>query len=70
MWAVGADARDGIGPMVIHFDGDAWTRVPTGETQGDLLVGVRLRRTGPVYMGGDGGVILRYRDGGRQFRRA
>jgi hypothetical protein len=62
VWAVGADARDGNGPLVVHFDGDAWTRMPTGETLGDLWW-VFGFDGGPVYMGGDGGVILRYRNG-------
>jgi hypothetical protein len=62
VWAVGADARDGTGPMVVHFDGDAWTRVVTSETQGDLWW-VFGFPGGPIYMGGDGGVILRYQAG-------
>jgi hypothetical protein len=33
VWAVGVDK--GQGPLVLHFDGAAWTRVPTG-TRGDL----------------------------------
>lgn len=67
VWAVGGDARDGSGPLVIHFDGDAWTRVPTGETQGNLWW-VFGFADGPVYMGGDGGVILRHQNDG-QFTR-
>jgi len=63
VWAVGGDALDGTGPMVIRFDGEAWTRVPTGETQGNLWW-VFGFADGPVYMGGDGGVILRYQDDG------
>jgi len=62
VWAVGADARDGTGPMVVHFDGDAWTRVETGQLAGDLWW-VFGFDGGPIYMGGDGGVILRYDDG-------
>jgi hypothetical protein len=62
VWAVGGDAQDGSGPMVIHFDGDAWARVPTGETQGNLWW-VFGFAGGPMYMGGDGGVILRHEDG-------
>lgn len=58
VWAVGADARDGTGPSVLHFDGDAWARVPTGQAQGDLWW-VFGFEGGPIYMGGDGGVILR-----------
>ncbi len=62
VWAVGGDARDGSGPLVIRFDGDAWTRVPTGEAQGNLWW-VFGFAGGPVYMGGDGGIILRYQNG-------
>jgi hypothetical protein len=58
VWAVGADARDGTGPMVVHFDGDAWTRIDSGQTAGDLWW-VFGFEDGPIYMGGDGGVIVR-----------
>lgn len=59
VWVVGADALDGTGPSVLHFDGDAWERRSTGQTQGDLWW-VFGFDGGPVYMGGAGGVILRY----------
>lgn len=59
VWVVGADAGDGTGPVVLHLDGDAWQRVPTGRTEGDLWW-VFGFEGGPVYMGGDGGVILRH----------
>ena len=62
VWAVGGDARDGQGPLVVHFDGDTWTRVATGETQGNLWW-VFGFADGPIYMGGEGGVILRHQDG-------
>ncbi len=58
VWVVGADARDGTGPLCLHYDGSAWTRVDTGETQGDLWW-VFGFEGGPVFMGGAGGVILR-----------
>lgn len=58
VWAVGADSRDGNGPLVLHFDGDGWTRVQTGQAQGDLWW-VFGFDGGPIFMGGDGGVILR-----------
>jgi hypothetical protein len=59
VWAVGGDG--GGGPMVLHFDGTSWTQHTTG-TQGDLwwvhgFVG------GPVFMSGEGGVILKYEGG-------
>ena len=62
VWTVGGDARDGTGPLVLHYDGTSWERLETGETQGNLwwLHGFE---NGPVYMGGDGGVILRYENG-------
>lgn len=62
VWAVGGDARDGTGPVVLHFDGTSWERLDTGRTSGTLWW-VFGFDGGPVYMGGDGGVILRYRDG-------
>lgn len=62
VWAVGGDALDGTGPTVIHFDGSSWLRMPTGQTQGNLWW-VFGFEDGPVYMGGEGGVILRYEDG-------
>lgn len=62
VWAVGGDALDGSGPTVIHFDGEAWERIPTDETQGNLWW-VHGFEGGPIYMGGDGGVILRYESG-------
>ncbi len=66
VWSVGADARDGQGPLVLHFDGTGWTRLTTGETGGTLwwVTGVP---GGPIWMGGDGGVILRF--DGAQFTR-
>jgi hypothetical protein len=63
VWAVGGDALDGSGPTVIHFDGERWSRRPTGQAQGNLWW-VFGFDGGPVYMGGDGGVILRWQDPG------
>lgn len=62
VWAVGADTRDGKGPAVLHFDGEGWNRIETGQTQGNLWWVFGFEE-GPIYMGGDGGVILRYEDG-------
>lgn len=61
VWAVGTDASDGKGPTVLHFDGAAWTQLETGEV-GDLWW-VFGFDAGPVYLGGAGGMILRYEDG-------
>jgi hypothetical protein len=62
VWAVGGDALDGAGPTVLHFDGETWSRLDTGETQGNLWW-VFGFADGPVYFGGDGGMILRYEAG-------
>ena len=62
VWAVGADALDGSGPTVIHYDGESWERMATGEAQGNLWWVFGFDE-GPVYMGGEGGVILRYEGG-------
>jgi hypothetical protein len=59
VWVVGADARDGSGPVVLHFDGQAWARLSTGQSGGDLWWVFGFPE-GPVYMGGDDGVILRH----------
>jgi hypothetical protein len=59
VWAVGADA--GGGPQVLRFDGAAWRTEATGST-GDLWW-VFGFAGGPVYLGGEGGVILRYAEG-------
>lgn len=61
VFAVGSDADDGLGPAVLHYDGDAWTRLETGQ-EGDLWW-VFGFEGGPVYMGGEGGMILRYQAG-------
>ena len=62
MWTVGGDALDGTGPLVLHFDGETWEQIPTGQTDGNLWW-VFGFEGGPMYVGGDGGVILRYENG-------
>jgi len=62
VWTVGGDARDGTGPLVLHYDGAAWERIETGQTEGDLWW-VFGFDGGPIFMGGAGGVILRYQGG-------
>jgi len=59
IWSVGGDPGDG--PMVLHYDGQQWTRLATGAS-GDLWW-VFGFAGGPVFMGGSGGLILRYQDG-------
>lgn len=62
VWVVGADARDDTGPLVYRVRDGALTRLETGEPDGDLWW-VFGFENGPVFMGGSGGVILRYDDG-------
>lgn len=62
VWAVGADTRDGKGPLVIHYDGESWSRLESGLTEGDFWW-VFGFEGGPIYMGGDGGVIVEYDTG-------
>jgi hypothetical protein len=66
VWAVGGDALDGTGPTVIHFDGASWSRHPTPQLQGNLWW-VFGFDGGPIYMGGEGGVILRYEPAADQY---
>ena len=62
IWTVGADPKDGTGPMVLHYDGTRWSRIQTGRT-GDLWW-VFGFQNGPVFMGGQNGMILK-REGDR-----
>lgn len=62
VWAVGGDPGDGQGPLVLHYDGSAWTRLDSGKREADLWW-VFGFEGGPVFMSGDGGTILRYEDG-------
>lgn len=57
VYAVGSDAGDG--PLVLHFDGEGWTRLTTGASGGLWWVNGPSEE-GPIYMGGEGGLILRY----------
>ncbi len=63
VWAVGSDK--GSGPLVVHWDGVAWTQMKTGFT-GDLWW-VHAFPSGPVFFAGAGGQILRY--DGQKFER-
>ncbi len=55
IYAVGADAGDG--PMVLHFDGEGWTRMATGESGNLWWVSGNAEQ---VWMSGEGGLILRH----------
>lgn len=56
VWAVGADR--GQGPLVLRYDGAAWTRVPTG-TSGDLWW-IAAVPGGPTFLAGKSATILRH----------
>lgn len=57
--AVGADPGDGLGPLVLHYDGREWTRRESGAT-GDLWW-VSDRIVGSVFfMAGEDGLILSF----------
>jgi hypothetical protein len=60
VWTVGGDV-DELGPLVLHYDGHEWSRMPT-DAHGDLWW-VHGFAEGPVFFGGEGGLILRYEDG-------
>ena len=65
VWAVGADR--GQGPLVLHFDGNAWTRVAT-RTRGTLWW-TQSFPDGTVMMAGAQSTILTSSDGGATFAR-
>ncbi|MCA9516792.1 MAG: vanadium-dependent haloperoxidase [Myxococcales bacterium] len=59
VWAVGADK--GAGPLVLHFDGAAWTQVQTG-FRGSLWWVHPFSRRSAVFAGANANVLL-WRDG-------
>lgn len=61
VWAVGADAGAGAGPIVLHYDGARWTRVSTGST--GTLWWTHAFPDGTVFMAGAQSTILRSTDG-------
>jgi len=67
IYVVGADPGDGKGPLVIHYDGLQWTRLDSGAS-GDLWwISDRLIG-GSFYMGGEGGLLMRYTPSTGQFQ--
>jgi len=60
IWAVGGDPDDS-GSTVMHFNGSAWMNLTT-QTTGDLWW-VFGFDGGPVFMSGENGLILEYKDG-------
>ena len=59
VWVSGAD--DGTGPVVLHYDGQAWERVATG-ARGDWWW-VHAVDEGPVFFGGSDASLVRYEAG-------
>ncbi|MEZ4268362.1 MAG: vanadium-dependent haloperoxidase [Myxococcota bacterium] len=59
VWTVGADK--GQGPLVLHFDGSAWTQVPTGQ-RGSLWWVHAFGPTEAVFGGANANVLL-WKDG-------
>jgi hypothetical protein len=57
VWAVGAVPAPGESPTVLHYDGAGWASLDTGTDTN--LWWVYGFEGGPVYFGGEGGVILR-----------
>jgi hypothetical protein len=62
VYVVGGDARDGKGPVALHYDGAAWQRLDTGIKNIDLWWTFGFT-DGTVFMGGSGGTILRSKQG-------
>jgi hypothetical protein len=66
VWIVGGDARDtggdGLGPVVLQYDGTTWKRHDTGLRRIDLWW-VFGFQGGPIFLGGSNGTVLRYQDG-------
>lgn len=65
VWVVGSRAAN-AGPAILHYDGDAWSWVDSGQTNLDLWW-VFGFENGDVLFSGSGGTVLRYRQG--QFER-
>jgi len=63
VWIVGAD--DGAGPVVLHFDGSAWSRIDTGST-GDLWW-VWGDGAGTIFLSGAGGRVIEHDVAGGTF---
>ena len=59
VYAVGAVANDGKGPLVLHYNGQGWQRLATGAAPGLWWISV-TPIDGDFYMAGDQGLILRY----------
>ena len=58
VWTIGADTRDGKGALILHYDGERFTRHVTG-IEADLWWTHALSEDA-VFMGGTEGTILRW----------
>jgi hypothetical protein len=68
VYAVGADPKDGRGPLVLHYDGGGWERLETGAS-GDLWWISVAPIGGDFFLAGDAGLILQYDPETRRFAR-
>lgn len=69
VYAVGGDASDGHGPLVLHYDGTKWTRIDSGVSSGALWWISVTPIDGDFYIAGENGVILQFDPGNGQFTR-
>lgn len=58
VWIVGADKRDGTGPTILHYTGEGFDTLATGD-EGDLWWVAIEPTSGDVWMVGDGGRVFR-----------
>lgn len=68
VFVVGADPHDGLGPYVLHYNGQCWKRLRTGATGGLWWISFKPI-DGAFYMVGEGGLILRYDLASGEFER-
>jgi hypothetical protein len=66
VFAVGADAEDGKGPLVLHYDGTDWRRLESGAT-GDLWWISTAPVDGDFYLAGTDGQVLQLDPDTRAF---
>ncbi|MEK6676757.1 MAG: hypothetical protein AABZ47_14025 [Planctomycetota bacterium] len=59
VYTVGTDSGDGLGPVLMHYNGSEWRRLNTGTT-GDLWWITAVPIDGVFYLSGESGMILRF----------
>ncbi len=68
VYAVGADPDDDLGPLVVHYDGQRWTRLRSGACED--LWWITDRQVGDsFFLVGENGLVLRYRPATGEFER-